>query len=127
MNDKYLTLVLRLENEEGVKEIFEAFKSNEYFHGTRIRAVGWEHSMQERDKYKAAAEAAFRDGRSGGLVFGELPNYIVVGEGKVFHHAGHGVFSTMPEPNQFQGEWYPHYDDLKRAYPILPEDPYDLP
>lgn len=126
MNDKYLTLVLRLENEEGVKEIFEAFKGNDYFHGTRIRAAGWGHAFDERDKYKAVAEAAFKDGKSFGLVFDELPETIVVDD-KCFHHVGHGVFSTTQVPNQFQGEWYPHYDDLRKAYPKLPEDPYGLP
>jgi hypothetical protein len=126
MKKEPFTVILKIVDEEAFKEIWKFFRDDRPLHGARITAAGWGHAFDERDKYKAVAEAAFKDGKSFGLVFDELPETIVVDD-KCFHHVGHGVFSTTQVPNQFQGEWYPHYDDLRKAYPKLPEDPYGLP
>lgn len=126
MSTEPFTLVVKIEDVKVFQEVWDAFRKDSSFHGAKITAAGWGHAFRERDKYKEVAEAAFKDGKSFGIVFDELPSTIHIGE-KCFYHAGIGVFSAAPPPNQFNGEWYPSYDELRKAYPTLPEDPYELP
>lgn len=113
---RVLTLRVVIKDHDASRELWEAFGKNKPLAGCSIRAMGDGDIFDERDKYKAIADAAINNERDDG----DEPYEVKTKCGKMFFRFAYGVFSTS-EIAYDQGEWFASYADLKEKYELEPE------